>query len=190
MARVIRALRRPGPSVLPAELWDARQQAHRLLEQAREQAQQLRERAAARGLAQGHAQAAASLLEAARLRELLLRDAEAHTTRASLKVAAHLMRDALHAQPERIAALVSPLLERVRRAKLIVLHVHPLDVPALTRAVAPLCERLQLPAAVQIQPQPELQRGDCVLVSNIGELDARIETQLAELERALHGAAS
>ncbi len=185
MARVIRAQRSAGSGVLPAQLYDARTQAEAIVHRARHEAELLREAARAAGFAAGKAEAAASLVHAEAARSRALAQLEADATRASLAVAGHLLRAQLELEPERIVPMVAPLLSRVRRASNIVLQVHPLDAAALHDALPALHERLELAGRLALEEDPHLQRGDCVVISNLGELDARIDTQLRALLQAL-----
>jgi flagellar assembly protein FliH len=44
-------------------------------------------------------------------------------------------------------------------------------------------------ARVEIQADAALQPGDCVVDTDFGQIDGRLETRLGELRRALEGAA-
>jgi len=184
MARVIRA-QRSGPSVVRAEVYDARREAARILEQARAEAEAMRAEAFATGHAAGQAAAARQLFDLAELRHATLQSAERQTLQAVLLVAAELVGRTLHADPEPILALLAPQLARVRRAQSIVLKLHPLDAAWLERNLTKLHAHAELEGQLELRPDATIARGGCMIESTLGEIDARIETRIAELARAL-----
>jgi flagellar biosynthesis/type III secretory pathway protein FliH len=88
-----------------------------------------------------------------------------------------LLAEELTLRPRHIAALVERELVGMRRAREIELRVHPQDV-RLLEPVEPLRERLELLGQVRVVEDAGLARGGCVLLSNLGEVDARLETRL------------
>jgi len=184
MARVIRA-DRTGPQIVPAAVVDAHAQARAIVQRAEAAAERQRQAALALARAQAQAELAAEWLRLAQQRDRQLAAIEPQVIELSLLASKRIIGEQLALAPRAIADLVAPLLARVRRARQVTLRVHPLDRPALEPALAALCERAELAASVQLELDPELERGDCVVISDIGVLDARIETQLQALSRAL-----
>jgi flagellar biosynthesis/type III secretory pathway protein FliH len=184
MARVIRA-QRTGPSVLHAEVYDARREATQIVETARAEADTLRAAVLAAGHAAGHAAAAKQLFDIAKLRHETLRSVEQHALQAVLLVAAELVGKTLSAEPSQIAALLAPHLARIRRAQSIVLKVHPSDADWLQQHAAELTQRADLEGQLELRPDASIARGGCLIESTLGQVDARVETRLAELARAL-----
>lgn len=187
MARLIRAAR-SGPSVVPAELYAAQSEAAQLRARAQRDAEQLRSQAYAEGYAAGRAEAAKQMFDLARMQAALKRKTERDTLQAVLLVAAELMGSTLQAEPEKILGLLAPHLTRMQRAAQLVLRVHPDDADWLAqheRALKELCELSQLEGSLELRPDPTLTRGGCCIESNLGDLDARVETRLALLAAAL-----
>jgi flagellar biosynthesis/type III secretory pathway protein FliH len=195
MGRVIRA-QRTGPRVVPAEVFDAKREAARLLAEAQQQAEQLRADAQAQaallrtaavadGFSAGRAEATQQLFDVARLRSEALHKTEQQALRAVLLVAAELLGETLRADPAQIAVLLEPHLARMRRAEMIMLRVHPADASWLEQHRAALQLRAGLDCPIELHSDAQITRGGCVIESNLGELDARIETRLSELARAL-----
>ena len=148
----------------------------------------LRERAYAEGHAAGSAAAAAQLFDLAKLRTEQSARAEREATQAVLLVAAQLIGTTLSAEPEKIASLLRPHLSRMRRAQQLVLRLHPEDCAFLRASpelLAQLCEQQSLEGRLELRPDASLARGDCVIESNLGELDARVQTRIALLAAAL-----
>jgi type III secretion system HrpE/YscL family protein len=184
MARVIKA-DQTGPKVIPAQVVDATQRARAIVARAQEQAEALMSDAVAQGRAQGRAELAAQLLQLAADRERMLAAIEPQAIEVAMLAAGRVIGQELSSRPELIAQMVAPLLERVRRAKSVVLRVHPDDRAALEPCLASLRDRSELSAALQIETDPQLSRGSIIVVSELGSLDARVETQLDALSRAL-----
>ena len=187
MGRVIRA-QRTGPAVVPRAVYDAQLEAAEIRARAQRDAEALRERAYAQGHAAGSAAAAAQLFDLAKLRAALSARAGREATQAALLVAAQLLGTTLQAEPDKIVSLLRPHLARMRRAQQLTLRLHPEDCAHLRNApglLAQLCEQPQLEARLELRADPSLARGDCVIESNLGELDARVQTRLALLAAAL-----
>jgi len=88
-----------------------------------------------------------------------------------------LLAEELALRPEHIAALVERELAGVRRARDIELRVHPHDA-RLLEPVEQLRARLELLGSLRVVEDGALARGGCVLITNLGEVDARLETRL------------
>jgi flagellar biosynthesis/type III secretory pathway protein FliH len=138
-----------------------------------------------RGLAESHARSARELIELAAARSRALATIERDAQRAILLVATKLLAGALETDPERIAGLIDPLLARVRRAESVRIRLHPEDARALEPRLCELRARAELEGSLVLVSDPGLERGGCVVESDLGELDARLETRVTLLARAL-----
>jgi flagellar biosynthesis/type III secretory pathway protein FliH len=191
MSRIIRAERR-GPALIRSGVYAAQRDAAVLLSAAREdaaritaqaeaEAARLRERAEAQGHAEGVARAARALFDVAALRTSTLHETEREARQAVLLLASKLTQQTLELEPTALRALVAPLFARIRRARHITLRVHPDDVSAL----AELPARADLAGVLAVLPDPTISRGGCLIQSDLGQLDARLETRVGELAKAL-----
>jgi flagellar assembly protein FliH len=88
-----------------------------------------------------------------------------------------LLADELALRPEHIATLVERELGSVRRARDIELRLHP-DDARLLEPVERMRARLELLGSLRVVEDGGLARGGCVLITNLGEVDARLETRL------------
>jgi type III secretion system HrpE/YscL family protein len=194
--RVIReaASIRVVPRVLPdarreaeAIVQTAREEAAALLEAARREVESLRAEARREGLQLGQADASAlHVREAARRAEQAAQEAEA-VGQLAVEVARAILGREAAAGPEVLRDVVQRTLARVRRARRIVLRVHPADV-----AMAREASRTWLPAGMEpelleVESDASVDRGGVVVESELGRLDARLETQLGAIARALAG---
>lgn len=190
---MIRATRR-GPVHLSASEHAARCDASAIVEQARADAAELRKRAVAQGEAIGRAQVAADLAAIAQLRARAIDEAEAAAVQAVLMICKQLIGEGFAEDPGRVGQLLAPLLSRVRSAQRIVVRLHPADRENLyasheTDQGAAWLRKLGVAGEVDLVADPAVTRGGCVVESSFGSLDARVETRLAELARALRSPA-
>jgi flagellar assembly protein FliH len=187
MARVIRG---PGPTsrVVPGVVVDAREEARRILAAARDDAQALlaaardesaaiRESAHRSGLERARAELATELLAASQARDGAIASAEREVQTLALVAARRIIGEEIALTPARIAEIVADVLSRARRARSLEVRVHPDDLVAL--ATAPLG------ASVRLTGDPEIARGGCVVVSELGTLDARVDVQLETMATLL-----
>lgn len=91
---------------------------------------------------------------------------------------AALLSEELALRPEHVREVVERELVRQRRARTVTLHVHPEDLTLLDE-VRDYLARLELGFSLQLLPDATLTRGGCVVRSNLGEVDARLETRLS-----------
>jgi flagellar biosynthesis/type III secretory pathway protein FliH len=118
----------------------------------------------------------------------LSKRAEHDATQAALLVAGQLLGTTLSMEPDKIVSLLKPHLARMRRAQRLVLHLHPDDATWLQEhpeALTELREQHTLASSIELRSDASITRGGCVVESNIGDLDARVETRLTLLARAL-----
>jgi flagellar assembly protein FliH len=198
LARIIRAERRgpEGARVVRAELYDAQLAASEVRQEAQRQAAQLvaaasadieRARTAgyARGYEEGSARAARELLELAAARASALQAQEDKIRELALIFAGKLTAHAFEQEPSAIEALLRPLLASVRRARRVAIRVHPEAVAFVESRLPALAGYEALEGALEVAGDPGIAHGGCVIESDLGELDARLETRLSELCRAL-----
>jgi type III secretion system HrpE/YscL family protein len=183
MARVIKA--DAAARIVPAAVAGAAEQARALIAAARAEAERIRDAAREEGRAQGRAELAAQLIEHAAAHAQSLAALEAQALEVALLAAKRIVGEALALEPRRIADVARPLVAKLRRATRVALHVHPDDAPALEAALAGLREQTGARAVLRVAADPSVARGGCLVQSDVGALDARVETQLAAIERAL-----
>ncbi len=175
MTRVIRAAQ--ATKVISRKVLDARDQAERIVHEA-----ELGKNAIARAaIEDAHARVAATLLEAARKRDAVLRDAQTELEQAAIAATEKLLRTALELRPDLVRAIIADVLDRVRSAKAVTVRVHPSDeADALATAEGAV-------RAIRIVTDETLTRGGCVVSSELGTIDATVETRLVRLREALQG---
>ena len=83
-------------------------------------------------------------------------------------------------EDERIRRIVSTALAHVRGEQKVVVRVAPADEPTVSASLAAMTSS----AFLNVVADPRLSRGSCILESNLGVIDASLETQLKALEHA------
>jgi type III secretion protein L len=183
--------------VVPSELYDARRDAREVLESAerdaaglrasvREEVERALEAARAEGYASGLAQATEVVARAHAEREALLASAERDIVELSLRAAEKILGREV---TEHAAAvdIVAQALGAVRRARRVRVRISPDDAPALRAAEGALVSRLAQLASFELALDAAIARGGCIVETDSGSVDARLETQVAALRRALLG---
>ncbi len=182
--------------VVPKPVLDARAEAAALLARARSDADALRaEAAAAReaarregfetGRADGVAQAAVALAAANAEAARLVAAAGPTAIALAAKMAEKIVGRAVALAPETMAEIAREALAGCRPGPGTVrLRIHPDDLPAVEARRAAL-EAGAPAAALELVADVAVGRHGCVIETPQGRVDARLETQLAALERAL-----
>ncbi len=183
-------------ALLAGRLRQAQEAAETLMQHARREAAELLLRAQreadaliaqARADAQAHVrdESAQALLEASAARDRALADARAQVVAVGIAAAEKILGTSLSSNPALIEDVVRPLLARVRRARRLTLRLHPDDAHTLEPRLLALEQESGVGCPIRLEPDAMLQRGSCVLVSDLGVLDARLETRLELVARAL-----
>ena len=130
---------------------------------------------AARKVAQG---AEALRREAQRLAEVAADDA----IELAFRVARRLLEAELSTSPEAFRALIRAALKRAGDSRKVSLRVHPQAAQALPPSLA--ADAGLASAAVEVVADASLAPWDCVVETDFGKLDGRLDTRLDELRRA------
>jgi flagellar assembly protein FliH len=125
---------------------------------------------------------AQSLEEVAFLREKLIKAAERDLVELSIEIAKKLVHREIQIDEKIIATLVRVALERLAVKNGIKVTVNPLDAKILDDELQDL---LGEEGAIDLKTDEELRRGDCVVESDYGSIDARISQQFKEIEEGL-----
>jgi flagellar biosynthesis/type III secretory pathway protein FliH len=183
--------------VVPKAVLDARAEAAALAAAARADADALRAQAGAaldearrQGRDEGRAEAAAemaALLADARAQAERLREAATPTAIAlAVKMAEKVVGRAVTLAPELMAEIAGAALEACRPGgDWIRLRVHPDDAAAVNARRDTLAARAPGVASLDVVSDETVGRHGCVVETAVGRVDARLDTQLAALERAL-----
>jgi flagellar assembly protein FliH len=175
-----------------------RQQCEMLLVEAQMKASEIEKEAYEKGFAEGQEAAAgiveksadgllkqysATLGELDKLRREILASCEREVIRLALEVAKKIIKREVAIDDELVLALVKVALSRVADQALITIRVNPKDRLVIERHNASRADRGLLSEAVKVIDDPLIGRGGCVIETESGTIDARIEEQMREIEK-------
>lgn len=183
MTRIIRCDQ--SPRVVPALVGDAALRAGLIIERAQARADQLRDESKAEGRAQGLATLSAAFAELAAARDRELAALEPHAIQIALSAAKQIVGEELALAPERALAIVAPLIARLRRSSVLTLRLHPEDAAFVQHHASELLRSSKSAARIQVEGDAAIARGGCLVVSDIGSLDARLESRLDLMGKAM-----
>ncbi|GIP33066.1 flagellar assembly protein FliH [Paenibacillus sp. J2TS4] len=131
------------------------------------------------------AEARTILEQAYETKRQIIRDAEPFLIELSCAIAEKIVQQQLTVSPEWVLAMTKEMLARKRERGTITLCVAPQSFAYLQGARDELKLVVDSQAELEIVPDSSVQDQGCVVRSEFGSIDARIETQLAEIKNAL-----
>lgn len=188
---------RPARKVIAQEVVGATKEARQIIREAEEEAQAIRDEAneAARethqrGFEEGREEALAQFTQ--QIGGALMRVQEMADQLEPLYVS--LVRECvekiidaeLKVHPDMIVGVVRNALRDARQQREIIVRVHPADAEALNKHKPRLLEMLARAQSVDIREDQSIRRGGCVVVTELGKIDASLERQLEALQQALN----
>lgn len=91
----------------------------------------------------------------------------------------------LNVKPEMLVGIVKNALRSMTEAKQVTLRVHPQDLDLIKKRTEEFAAFLSSSAVLDLRPDDTIVRGDCLVDSDLGSLDARLATQLTSLKQQL-----
>ena len=163
----------------------ARDEAQQIINEARRTAQSIFDSAREDGYQSGAAQWYNTLADAWKSRDCYLAGNETALLKLAVRIAEKLIGEELRTAPDVVIGIVREALCSVRRAENLVIQAHPADAVLLNERISALRNPAGLAREIEIVADASLARGDCIVESDIGIIDARLDTQLKNLERVL-----
>lgn len=165
-------------------LVQAQAEAAQIIEAAKVEAEQLRQRAHQAGLAQAQTEAMTLLGKARAEYDRLLQAQERDMLDLAFGIAQRIIHHSVSLDPQIISEVVAQTLEQVRHRRQILVLVSPKDLPILE------AQRQQLQGLVEgaklyFDEDPQISPGGCVIETESGRIDARLEVQLEAMKAAL-----
>ncbi|CAH1193662.1 hypothetical protein PAECIP111892_01284 [Paenibacillus auburnensis] len=125
------------------------------------------------------------LQEAYRARDVIIQEAEPFLVELSCGIAEKIVDKQLTVEPQFAMDLIRKNLARKREQGLISLCVSPAQFAFVNSAREELSLAVDSQAELQILPDSTVKDLGCVIRSSFGSIDARIDTQLAEIKKEL-----
>lgn len=163
----------------------AQEQAAQLIEGAQQEKEALFEESSEQGYAAGLDKWNDVLAEAWSRRDDFLSRNEAELVRLAVAIAEKIVRHSVEAGTDVVLEAVKEALKSVRGEKRITIKVNPAEEDALREQVSSLKLLGSEVGDLVIVGNPSIAEGGCIVESELGVIDAQIDTQLASIEKAL-----
>lgn len=165
-------------------LTEARDFADEIRREALEETANLREQAYREGMEKALSEFEQNLLEALEIRERVWRETERDLLRLAVRLAEKIIGHEIKTDKKTVTDIVAAALQNARQQEKLTVRVNPSDLGLIEE------EREKfLPSArahfIDFVADPRVSSGGCLIESEVGTIDARLETQLRVLERAL-----
>lgn len=128
-----------------------------------------------------------ALEELSRLRHRLLQASRQDMLRLVMAIAEQVIRVEVCVNREVISATIDGALQEAVRSDAYRIRVHPEDLLAASERKPLFLDSISSLKNISFEADPSISRGGCMVESELGEVDATIERQLAELRRVLLG---
>ncbi|HEX8368801.1 MAG TPA: type III secretion system stator protein SctL [Pyrinomonadaceae bacterium] len=152
--------------------------------EALEETANLREQAYREGMEKSLTEFEQNLLEALEIRERVWRETERDLLRLAVRLAEKIIGREITNDKKTVTDIVAAALQNARQQEKLTVRVNPSDLSLIEE------EREKfLPSGrarfIDFVADPRVASGGCLIESEVGTIDARLETQLRVLERAL-----
>jgi flagellar biosynthesis/type III secretory pathway protein FliH len=185
-----------SPKVLKREVYEATREASDVVALAQEKARQIieealreqdsiRERARQEGNAQGLAEWNRVLTAANQRADELTNSWEETMLRLSVRVAEKIIGEQLRVHPETIVEIIREVIKNIRPGKRLTIQVNQADAQQARARIDRIKDGLSTSSEIEIVASGSVSPGGCLIESELGIIDARLETQLKCLEEAL-----
>ncbi len=125
-----------------------------------------------------------NLLETKEIRERVLRETEKDILRLAVRLAEKIVGKEIDEDKDTIKSIVSTALQNARQKERITIRVNPADLPTVQQNNEQFKSTAQT-KFIDFVADPRVIKGGCLIESEVGTVDARLETQFRVLERAL-----
>ena len=189
----------PPPAEPEEDLAEVQKQAEMMLNQARSQVSIWQQEARQAGWQAGYDEARQAALDslaetlatarqiaqsAVEAREQLLRQSQAELHRLAMAIARKIIGHQIEIAPEVVAAILQQVIEDACVREACVIRVNPDDYRVVQDHWAQIAAGHTADNSWELIADRRISRGGCIIEVNGGSIDARLETQLQQIERA------
>jgi type III secretion system HrpE/YscL family protein len=163
----------------------AEQQAAQMIDDAERQVQEIRDRAHDEGYQEGLGQHTEAIMRASielkRLREAV----EAEYVKLVRTCVEKLLGQEIKLHPDAVVGIVRNALRDAGQQREIIVRVHPSSAEEVRKNHRRLLDVLARANQVEVREDPSVSPGGCIVVTELGTIDASLERQLQAIEAAL-----
>jgi type III secretion protein L len=184
------------PKVIKKDVYEASLDARRIVSRAQREAETVLEEAVLRrdesleaarreGYQHGLSQWDKALRSLEGAREALHARHEAELVGLAVKIAEKIIGEELRTRPETIVSIVGECLRGIRYGHSLTIRVNPSESAEVQRGLSRLQETIGPGRHIQVLADSTVSPGGCIVESDLGVIDARLETQLKRLDEIL-----
>lgn len=165
-------------------LREAEEYAEKIKLEAQNQAKNLQIQAYQEGNEKALQELVINLVESREIREKIWRETEKDLLRLAVRLAEKIVGREISQNQETIVEIVANAVQNARQQEKLTIRVNPKDLPIIEKE----SERISAGSKIKFidfAADPRVIDGGCLIESEVGTIDARLETQLRVLERAL-----
>lgn len=167
-------------------LESAKAEAEAILGAARQEAESLRQSGYAEGVEQGKVEATETMTRGLVALRQMERGLEAEYIGLLRECVEKILQQELTQSPKAILSVVRGALLDARQQREVTVRVHPDDAELVEQNQARMLEVLARANMVTVRSDPGVQRGGCIVATELGLIDASLERQLDALVRAVN----
>lgn len=162
----------------------ARLEAETIIKDALTKSEEVLDDAYREGLEKALAEFEKHLIDIKEIRSNVLRDAERDLLTLSVRIAGKILGKELSANKKGITDIVSAALKHARQQERVTVSVNPAELTTIKDQAEKFSadEKIRV---LDFVADPSVPAGGCVIETEVGKIDARLETQLKVIENAL-----
>jgi len=165
----------------------AENMAEEIIQNAKIEAEALKQESRNAGFEQGMAEAASKIISASRYREKVIEKFKDEIIELSVSIAEQIIREQIKVNPSLVNRIFQKAISEIEDKDLVTVYVNPEDVVSAEILVAGREGGNRIAKVVRVVADDSINRGGCVIESASEHVDARIETQLDAVRKALLG---
>jgi type III secretion protein L len=127
----------------------------------------------------------AAVEEANAVRDRRLADSEPELVRLAVRIAEKIIGEELRLNPQATLSIARQCLQWLRRERSLMLRVSPAELSLLRESIDSLREMAGRHRSIEVIGDPGVGPGGCIVESEYGVIDARLETQIRSMEKIL-----
>jgi len=127
-----------------------------------------------------------AVLELGREKSNLYAQVEREVVRLALAVAKKIVHREIQADKEIIQTLVKVAMSHVAEKTAVTVHLHPLDYNFILERKAELSQNDRAGGEISLLADKSIERGGCLVRTECGDIDARIDEEFREVERGFY----
>lgn len=159
-----------------------RKTAKEVLAQAVIEKEKERKRGFVEGVEEGKEELLGKILEASTAHEKILRQAEPQIVRMVMEIAEKVIGDAL--KKGAVVEVVKNAIDRSTGQKVVV-KINPADIEMVRSREAEILSAIDREQSISVREDETVPSGGCIVETELGTVDARLETQLKAIRKAL-----